>query len=295
MVDTVTDPVPSAEPTPAPEASAPVVDPAPAPADPAPQPEPAPEDWRKAFAGDNEKMAKWLGRYSTQKDALAAGFEAQNTLRTTRSNVLPENPTEEQIAEYREANGIPKDASGYDLQLSEGLVIGEDDKPIVDAFLSEMHKANAPQSMVTAALNAYYAQQEQQIADLQATDHNDRTNALNTLQAEWGPDFQSNRNALQSLVNQVPEAVRESFQNSRLADGTAMMNSPEILMWLADLSRKTNPAATVVPNSNNPTQAIGDEIAKIEKLMSSGSNEYWKDERMQARYRDLLDAQERMG
>ena len=73
------------------------------------------------------------------------------------------------------------------------------------------------------------------------------------------------------------------------------MNNPEMLMFLADMSRKTNPAATVVPNSTNPVGAIKDEISTIEALMKADDPKYWKDEGMQARYRELLTAQEGMG
>ncbi len=306
MTNTVLDGLSPSDPNPAPADPAPAdpnlnLDPAPLdpPADPAPAPapaDPAPAgDWRKDFAGDDEKMMKRLGRYSTQNDMMKAGLEAQDQLRTTRSTALPENATDEQLAEYREQNGIPATFGEYDLTLTDGLVVGEDDKALVDGVLEAMHGANATNAQVQAVLNSYYASQEASIAAVEEQDNTDRGTALEALKEEWGPDYHSNKNALAAIVNQIPEGAREQFTNARMADGSALMNNPEMLMFLADMSRKTNPAATVVPNSSDPAGAIKGELATIEALMAADSPKYWKDEAMQSRYRELLTAQEGMG
>ncbi len=282
-------------PTPAPADPAPAPAPAdPAPADPAPAPAPADDDWRKVLAGDDEKMMGRLSRYSTQNDAIKAGLEAQDKLRTTRSNTLPNNATDEQLAEYREQNGIPATFGEYDIALDDGLVIGEDDKAMVDSVLEAMHGTNATQDQVKSVLNAYYAGQEAQIEAIGEKDNNDKNTALDALKDEWGPDFNGNKNALQSLINQIPEGSREGFLNARMADGTAMLNDPGMLMFLADISRKTNPAATVVPNAENPGQVIASEKKEIEGWMQTNDAKYWKDEAVQDRYRKLLTAEDGM-
>ncbi len=252
------------------------------------------ENWRKTIAGDDEKWLKQLNRYQSPKAMAEALREAQTKISKGQAKSLPENPTDEEMATWREQNDIPATAAGYDLTLDDGLVIGDDDKEIVSSYLKAMHGANATQGQIKSGLNAFFAAREADIAAVEVKDDGDRTDALATLRDEWGPDFQSNKNALSALVNQIPEAAREPFMNARLGDGTAMMNSPEVLMFLADVSRKTNPAATVVPNSNNPSQAIADEKAEIESLMAANSPKYWKDEAMQARYRELLTAEEGM-
>lgn len=280
------DPAPPADPTP-PANDPPPSDPAPA------EPSGLDENWRQKAAGENGKMAKWLGRYSTVEDALSAGFEAQATLRSTRSNVLPDDPSEEQLAEWRTEHGIPLTPEEY--QLAEGLVVGEADKPALDAVLAAMHKENATPGQVNAAVNAYYEAKKQEVADIEIRDTGDKNDITQALRDEWGPDFHSNKNAVHSLINQFPEDSRELLTNARLPDGMALMNHPGIVMTLADLSRKTNPAATVVPNANDPVTAIGDELAQIRKTMRDKPNEYWKDDKMQARYRELLAAEENMG
>ena len=67
-----------------------------------------------------------------------------------------------------------------------------------------------------------------------------------------------------------------------------MFNSPEVLAWFNDVARKVNPAGTVVPNANNPVQAIDDEIKALESKM--GMPEWYKDTQSQERYRELVNA-----
>lgn len=93
----------------------------------------------------------------------------------------------------------------------------------------------------------------------------------------------------------MPEEIRTDFVDARMADGTALLNSAPLMTFLADISRKTNPAATVVPDSLNPSTTVSDEITKIETMMSDEPDKYWEDGKVQARYRELLDARDQMG
>tara|TARA_R110000850_G_scaffold269167_2_gene401016 strand:- start:11742 stop:12674 length:933 start_codon:yes stop_codon:yes gene_type:complete len=271
-------------------ATAPVAQ-SPAPIEAAPAPV-MPNDWRNQMAGEDEKTLKLLERYKTPGDAANALREAQQKIREGVADKLPENATDEQLAVYREQNGIPADASGYEITLSDGLVIGADDKPMVDTVLAAMHGANAPPESVNAAVNAYYTMQEQAYNDREVKDNADQSSTVAALKESWGNDYQANQNAVASLLNTVPEAVREELQSARMPNGDAIFNSPEVMEWMASVSRKTNPAATVMPNSNNPIKGMNDEIQHIEKLMKTNNAEYWGDSKMQDRYRELLGAQE---
>src|SRR3546814_9381170 len=63
-----------------------------------------------------------------------------------------------------------------------------------------------------------------------------------------------------ALLSTVPQAARDLFTNARLGDGTPLFSHPDMLRYFAGLARETNPAASVVPNSNQPAQAIDAEI-----------------------------------
>lgn len=245
------------------------------------------DNWRQALAGEDDKAMSQLERFTTPKDLFKSYREAQDKIAKGQAKKLPEDPTDAERAAWREENGIPATADSYDLTLNDGLVVGEDDQPIINQMLQAMHGADVNNDQAKAVLSTYYQLEQAQISQQQEQDETDKNTAVQQLRDEWGQDFQGNKNALTSILNTVPESAREGFKAARLADGTALMNSPEVLMWLADVSRKTNPAATVVPNADNPGQAINDEIKSIVSKM--GTAEY--DSAMKERYRKLLMAQ----
>ena len=259
-------------------------------------PEPAgmPDNWRALMAGEDDKTLKQLDRYSTPADMAKALIEAKQKIREGLATGLPDDPTDDQVAAYREKNGIPAEASGYEIKLEDGLVIGDEDKPVLDHVLQAMHGANATPDQVNAMTNAYFAMQEQAYQDQQVVDTQQSQEATNELKDVWGTDFIGNTNAVKSLLNTLPESVKEQFEGARLADGRAVFNSPEVMQWMADTARQANPAATIMPNVANPVQAMGDEIKSIEKVMRENPNEYWRDNDMQARLRELMDAQDGM-
>ena len=244
------------------------------------------DDWRETLAGDNKAKLNALRRYSTLKDALDAGFEAQQKIRKGEvSNGLPENPTDEQLAEWRAANGVPEAPDKYQLQLAEGMVLGSQDQRAMDAVRQVAHESGVSNETLSKLANAMLQGRQQEIEARQNQDGLDTQ-----LKQTWGQDYQTNLNLVNAFVGQLPETVRESFMSARLADGKALFNSPEVMAYFSDVMRKVSPAATVVPNSNNPMQTINDEIKALEGKM--GTPEWYKDTDAQARYQELVTARE---
>ena len=79
-------------------------------------------------------------------------------------STLPPNATEEQVKAWRSENGIPEAPEKYELKLKDGLVIGEEDKPIIDAFLKSAHGANMTAQQASQAVDWYYEEVERQTA-----------------------------------------------------------------------------------------------------------------------------------
>lgn len=288
------DPPPSDQPPSDPPADPPPSDP---PADPPPSDPPAPfyqslpDDWRSQIAGDDEKLSKQLERHTDLMSVLKSGFEAQQKIRKGEvSSGLPENPTDEQLAEWREANGVPEAADKYEFNLEEGLVLGESDQRIADGVKEIAHKHNLPTAALNDLTNAWLKGRE---AEAQATAQQDGVDTQTCdrqLKEMWGGDVETNKNIVMNHLAQLPESVREDFMNGRLANGKAWFNSPEVMGFFADSARALNPAGTVVPNSNNPVQAIDTEIAALEARM--GDADWHKDKAAQKRYMELVEAKE---
>lgn len=284
--------------SPTPETQSP--SPAPASADPTPSPAPAPaaepEDWRVKLAAGDEKELKRLGRFASEADLYKAYRELEKKKSSGElKSPFPKDGSDEEKALWRKENSIPDAPDKYDLTFESGLVIGEEDKPMVDKFVAAMHGQNATNEQVKAGLSAYYALVEEQKAAQAEADVDFKDTSMESLREEWGGDFKKNVNAVAGLLESAPDSVKEIFDAARTADGKIVGNHPDVVKWLASMAFEINPAATVMPGSiNNPSSAIADEIAGFEKMIANRDPAYWGDSKKQARYRELLAAQEKI-
>ena len=261
-----------------------------------------PEDtnWRTdlvSLAGfEGDEAAKRTGQLERVLDigSLTKNyFNAQDRIRTGDiSSGLPDNPSDEQLSEWRVANNVPATPDAYDVALEDGLVMGDNDLRILEGVNQVAHALNVPSDTMSALANAMMKGRELEEESLGQQDGVQTQQAVQQLKTAWGQDFQTNINVVEGLIAQLPESIRDEFKQARLPDGRAVFNSPEMMVFFADTARKLNPAATVVPNSNNPTQAISDEIEKLESRM--GDDEWFRDAAAQTRLQELYTAREAM-
>ena len=77
-------------------------------------------------------------------------------------------------------------------------------------------------------------------------------------------------------------------------------NDTEMLRFLVDMSREINPHGTVTPVAGKTqAQSLAAEIEKLETEMHdtkarSGPDSYWNSPAKQARYRELIEIDEKM-
>lgn len=255
-----------------------------------------PEDWQSRLAGGDEKLLKQFGRYQSPEAVGQALVAAQRKIRS--GDLIPklsEKADEKEIAEYRKQLGIPDKAEGYELKFDSGRVIGEEDKPFVDEFLKVAHQSNMTQAQVKSALDWYYTDRDAQVQARNELDLQQREEALNELEEEWGSkNMGVYKNRIGNLLSKFPEAVRDAIMDARLSDGRALFNHPDILRGLVAIDLELDPAGTVVTGSGDPMKGIDAEIEEIEKFMREKRSEYNKDEKKQARLRELYEVKEKL-
>lgn len=261
-----------------------------------------PEDWRDKLAGDDAKLLKQLGRMGSPADLFKSYRAMQAKMSSGEMKAaLPENPTDAELAEWREANGVPAKAEDYLTSLPEGVVLGDEDKALAGEFAAQMHEANAPASFVQQAI-AWQRQAAEKQAEAQAeADRAHKDAAVDELRAEWGAEFRANLNSAKNMVEAMAPDMGEdgSFfdlvMGGRTNDGKIMGNDPRVMKFFAAMARELNPAGTVVPgDSGSQAKSIDAEIEEIKGVMRTDRARYNKDEKMQARYRDLLSAKEKL-
>lgn len=260
----------------------------------------APDDWRqnliKAAGYEGEEADKRLAQLDRMTDlgVLAKSYlNAQDKISKGITTGLPENPTDEEIAAFREANDIPAEVGGYEIVLEDGLqALGEAHKDIIDNVLNQAHAGNVPNDVASNIINSIIkdAHAEQIARDEQ--DGIDTQNAVVALRDNWGSDYEVNRNMIKNLVGTMPEEAAEQFLEARLPDGKGIFNDPVIMHWIAGLARQLNPVATVVPGDGpGGIQSINDEIEKLEARMTD--DDWHRDVEANKRLEALYEARDK--
>lgn len=282
--------------------------------DPEKQPTPAtwPDDWRQRMAAatvgksegeEFDKELKRLNRFKSPDNVFKSLRAAEQKITSGElksTDPFPEDGTDEEKAAWRKAQGVPETPDGYLESLPEGLVIGEHDKPMVESFVKDMHERNVSPEVVHAGLQWYYQEQERQLAERQDQDRQIRSESEDALRAEMGGDYRPNLQNMHSMLDTyAPEGLKERLFSARMADGTALGDDADFLRFMTATAREINPTATILPgHSGNKAQSIDEELSDLKSMMSDQRSEYWrgpKAEQHQKRYRELLEAKQRMG
>lgn len=279
----------------------------------APAPRPAaqtfPESWRDELAGGDKAFRKTLDRFENPA-ALAKAYR-QLTARLSSGDLkatkpLPENATPEQIALWRAEQGLPQTSSAYvdGLQLGNGTVPGEAEKPLLTSFADQALKGHWTADQYNQAVGWYFDMQDRLAAQRDQADAALKHEASADLMREWGHDYVINRNTIAQFFDRsFPEEFKEALLSARLPDGRMLANHPTFNKAILEVAKSINPSGVMLPNtSGGGLSNVESRIAEIEgKYMRAphGSDlwkSYWTGEagaRMQQEYRGLLATRER--
>lgn len=252
------------------------------------------------YAGEDAKLLARLERFTDPAKAFDALIEAQNKIRSGDfAKPLPTNANDQERAAWRQANGVPDKPEGYFEKLPDGLVIGKEDQPLFTEFAKAMHDENVAPSAMHKAVKWYYSLQDREQAAIANTDRTQAQEAIQTLRTKYGNDYQANIGQAMSFLDSLGGDLKNQFMDATLPDGRRLFNSPEIVDWVISKARELNPAGILIPGGNGEGQmaSIDTEMKGLEKMMGNKSSEYWKGpsaEKNQARYRDLIDAKQRL-
>lgn len=247
------------------------------------------------MAKGDAKVLGRLQRYASPEALSDALIAAQNRISSGELKpVLGKNATPEQITEWRAANGIPESPDKYDL--GKDLKLSDQGKAFMERYLPIAHAANMTPEQVKANLGFIAEMNRADVEGRAARDVELEETGEESLRSEWGGEYKRNITFIHNLLDgaATPE-FKDKLLGGRLADGTPIGSDPAALRFLMSLALVQNPTGTLVPGyNNNPTQGVDEEIAKIDKVMREDRTAYNKDEKMQARYRELLEAKEKL-
>jgi hypothetical protein len=231
-------------------------------------PQDFPNDWREKLSGEDADMRKMMDRYNSPSDLAKKAFEQDKLIRSgahKKFEAPGADATPEAVSEYRKALGVPESADKY--SMPDGVVLGDADKPVVEAFLKDMHGKNMPDSLAKETIDWYFKAQEAKAAADAEADKKFQQENTQALKSEWGGEFQPNYNMAESFaVGNFGEEV-----------GRALMGAgADTVKALARVAREVNPVASLVPNSPNPTGAILDEYNGLMKEYAAQGSKFPK-------------------
>ena len=257
-----------------------------------------PDDWRQQIAGDDKKALERLGRFASPNDIFKSFREVEKKV---SDGVKPlarpgEKATDEEWAAYRKAANIPDKVDDFvkAIVLPDKRQIGDDDKPIVNAFAERALKKGIAPGDLAEMVDEYYAIQEETENQRAEKDAEFKTTALQSLREEWGGDFKGNINSMRPYFESVDGKLFDNLMGGRLADGTKIGDHPDMIRFFVAKALQENPAATVVPAGGNQIETIDAEIKTLEKRMRDDRQAWFKDTAAQARYQKLIEAQEKL-
>lgn len=215
------------------------------------------DDWKQKLAGSDDKLLKNLEKYKTPNDLAKGYLELQKKFSETRPiPQLAKDATPEQVKEYREKLGIPDSPEKYEVKL-DGVVIGDHDKPVVDAWLKKAHESNMTPAQVNQSIQNYLEVQNEIVSErnIKAEQHNKET--LENLQKQWGSDYKSNLNLINSyLQKELGEDFVTKLSTAVTPDGNFLINDLKFVNHFLSQAKNTIGSNTILPSSNDTTSLL---------------------------------------
>ncbi len=219
------------------------------------------KDIQKALSGGDDDISRMVARYRSPA-AFAKAFAAQRQKIAESSKVpeLAENATEEQVAEYRKAMGLPDKFDDYAVGFSEDFKGEDGDDALVKEFAQSMYDNHVPPKYAQAAIDYYQnlmMKGEQNINENAAAVKRETYDAL---KAEWGKEFDANRNAIDVyLTETMGQDGRAVMNGLRLSDGSSLLDNAHLLRLLAQPARDYVGGEALVSGSMSQT---AEDVAK---------------------------------
>lgn len=252
-----------------------------------------PEDWRQKLAGEDKAYLKTLERFP-DPTALAKSYRELSQKLGSREIVptLKPDATEAETKEYRKAVGLPETPDAYQVKLPDGVVLGDDDKAVINDFKAVAHTANMTEAQLSSMVGKYYEFIDAKNLQQYEQDKEAEAVASAALRQEWGTTFTPEvKNLKTFMATQFGQQLGNEIGMARLPDGRLLGNITEYVQKMAEIARTIQPFGTLVPAGSGDAVKAGEaRIAEIEKYMRDNNEGYRKDANMQSELLQLYEA-----
>ena len=232
-------------------------------------------DWREAIA---EPGLRRVAEKFTSPVEVVKSYAALQS-RLGRSVVKPGNDAgAEEIAAYHRQLGVPETPEGYEVALPESLPEALRDDPTTAAlqqdFLKVMHGAGAPPAVVQQALDWYYGQVGESLAQQTKAADERRAEAEAGLRREWGGDHERNVALAQRAVRSFGDDSFTEFLESHEAEGVKLGDHPAFLRAFAAIGRGLGEDTPLTGAGESGAASVQARIDALHALHQSDPQKY---------------------
>ena len=149
------------------------------------------DKWLDALPADAKDYKDTLSKYKSVPD-MAKALANANQLIGKKLGVPNEKSSPDEVAAFRKAMGIPESLEEYKFApdaLPEGMTWSDD---MAKPYAEIAHKHGIPPTAMKALVEQHAKSEMFKLEAIQATYEKQRTEAVQTLQKEWGNDFGKN-------------------------------------------------------------------------------------------------------
>jgi cytochrome c553 len=255
------------------------------------------------IAGDNEDVMNQLLRTKTPEDLGKRFVDLTKQVRekAPQSVELAENATPEQLAEYREAKGIPAEGTmeAYGVKIPEDAGLSDADTAMIGAYVESMHSKNATPGEVQNSIDEYMQIYAAQSQEMNTKDLEYQKASQSALKEEFGADYEAYQGTAEAQLGTMfggNEEAMANFLNARMPDGGRIGDAPEVFKMLVDMGLQNGLTDRIEANQMEANgKSIMQQISEIEGLMSTDRAAYDEFARQGGKLDRLYNAAETKG
>lgn len=264
-----------------------------------------PDNWREQLAtGDDgkvdEKQLGILKRYNSPKEYHKSAMAARQRITSGeyRKVGAPPEGDEAALATWREEQGIPKSADGYELPIPQGVEfekLDENTKASIKGFQEAFHKGNlaAPQAKVVT--EAIVSIAEKQLERQAQGDAQNQETCEDALRAELGGEYRTFLATNWAYLEKTYGDDAAAVLTARTEDGRRLSDIPAFNKAINDAARASGGDIVLTHEDGGAKGGtVEGRIAEIKKIMDTDFNRYQR-EGLSEEYGKLLARQEARG
>ena len=220
-----------------------------------------PLPWSESIAELPEDLKKVGERFTSQEDVVRAIQNFQK--REGQVRVPGKNATDEELAAYRKAIGIPEDVKGYELDDSR--------ETMAEKFLEWGIPSKTAKDIVGYLDEAKGTYEESQIEEDKAFAKSQE----DALRDEWKGDYDQNKTYANRAFKEIADRAGldiEELSKIETKDGRFLLDRAEIVKMFASIGKEMG-EGTLGPISEGQSETISEEIEAVRKQIAEAQGE----------------------